>query len=224
MSPRRYRLERRAETAEQTRRRLVEATQRLHAEQGIYATTMTQIAERAGVSVGTAYHHFPTYADACSACSQRTAEMIPFPSAETFAGLQTVEERVHRLAQEVFGFYQRLPQYERVRSERFGMPPIAAYADWEEDNRLALTREALRPLKSAGRLARTCSALLDVAVYGALTRAGMTPAQAADDVATFILARLAHVPTKWIPVRRQEHAPLKESLERVSVPKQRDTL
>jgi AcrR family transcriptional regulator len=190
MSPRRYRLDRRAETAEQTRRRLVEATQRLHAEQGIYATTMTQIAERAGVSVGTAYHHFPTYADACSACSERTAETIPFPTAEIFAGLQTVDVRVRRLAQEVFGFYQRLPQYERVRSERFGMPPIQAYADWEEDNRLALTREALRPLKTPARLARTCSTLLDVAVYGALTRAGMTPAQAADDVASFILARL----------------------------------
>jgi hypothetical protein len=70
------------------------------------------------------------------------------------------------------------------------MPPIQAYADWEEDNRLALTREALRPLKTPARLARTCSTLLDVAVYGALTRAGMTPAQAADDVASFILARL----------------------------------
>jgi AcrR family transcriptional regulator len=190
MSPRRYRLERRAETAEQTRRRLVEATQQLHAELGIYATTMTQIAERARVSVGTAYHHFPTYADACSACSERTAEMIPFPTAEIFTGLQTVDARVRRLAQEIFGFYQRLPHYERVRSERFGMPPIQAYADSEEDNRLAVTREALRPLKAPARLARTCSTLLDVAVYGALTRAGMTPTQAADDVATFILARL----------------------------------
>src|SRR5919197_2527451 len=99
MSPRRYRLERRAETAEQTRRRLVTATQQLHAEQGIYATTMMQIAQRAGVSVGTAYHHFPTYADACVACSERTAETIPFPTAEIFAGLQTTDARVRRLAQ-----------------------------------------------------------------------------------------------------------------------------
>ena len=41
MSPRRYRLERRAETAAETRRRLVEATFALHAERGISATTMT---------------------------------------------------------------------------------------------------------------------------------------------------------------------------------------
>src|SRR4029453_15733722 len=177
MSPRRYRSERRAETAEETRRRIVEATQKLHAEQGIYATSMPQIAERAGVSVGTVYHHFPSYDDACAACSRHTARTPPVPPVRVFAGLTSMDERVRRLAQEVFGFYQRLPQYERVRSERWGMPPIAAYADWEEDNRLALTREALRPLKAGARLARTCSALLDVAVYGALTRAGMTPAQ-----------------------------------------------
>jgi AcrR family transcriptional regulator len=190
MSPRRYRSERRAESAEETRRRIVEATQKLHAEQGIYATSMPQIAERAGVSVGSVYHHFPSYDDACAACSRYTAEMLPFPTVRAFAGLTAMDERVRRLAQEVFSFYQRLPQYERVRSERWGMPAIAAYAEREENNRLALTWEALRPFGVETQLIRTCSALLDVAVYGALTRAGMTAAQAAEQVAAFILARL----------------------------------
>ena len=58
MSPRRYRLERRAETAGETRRRLVDATFALHGERGISATTMSDIAARAGVSVGSVYHHF----------------------------------------------------------------------------------------------------------------------------------------------------------------------
>lgn len=191
MSPRRYRSERRAETAEQTRRRIVEATHQLHVEQGIYATSMPQIAERAGVSVGTVYHHFPSYEDACSACAQHTAELLPLPTVRVFAGLQTMDERVRRLAQEIFGFYARLPEYERVRCERWGMPPIAAYAEREENNRLALTWEALRPFDIHPRLTRTCSALLDVTVYGALTRAGMTAAQAAGEVAQFIVARLA---------------------------------
>ena len=190
MSPRRYRSERRAETAEQTRRRIVEATQQLHIEQGIYATSMPQIAERAGVSVGTVYHHFPSYQDACAACARHTAEMLPLPTVQVLTGLQTVDERVRRLAQEVFAFYQRLPAYERVRSERWGMPPIAAYAELEEGNRLALMQEALRPLEIGPRLARACSTLLDVAIYGALTRAGMTAAQAAEEVAEFILARV----------------------------------
>jgi AcrR family transcriptional regulator len=189
MSPRRYRLERRAETAGETRRRLVEATFALHAEQGIY-TTMSHIAERAGVSVGTVYHHFPTYQDAVAACAQHVDESLPLPAADIFAGLTSMDARVRRLAQAIFGFYQRLPEYERVRAERWGMPPIEAYAAREDDNRLALTRDALRPFRVGARVLQVCSALLDVAVYGALTRAGMTPGEAADEVSAVILARL----------------------------------
>ena len=76
----------------------------------------------------------------------QAAEATPAPDLVTvLAGLTGMDERVRRLAQEVFGFYQRLPHYERVRSERWGMPAIAAYAEGEENNRLALTSEALRP-------------------------------------------------------------------------------
>ena len=190
MSPRRYRLERRAETAGETRRRLVDATFALHVEQGISATTMTDIAGRAGVSVGTVYHHFPTYQDAVAACAQHVDESLPLPAADIFAGLTSMDARVRRLAQAIFGFYQRLPAYERVRCERWGMPPLEAYAAREDDNRLALTRDALRPFRVGARVLQVCAALLDVAVYGALTRAGMTPGEAADEVSAVILARL----------------------------------
>ena len=43
----------------------------------------------------------------------------------------------------------------------------------------------------SSRLVVACAALLDVAVYGALTRNGLTPAKAAEEVSGFILARLA---------------------------------
>src|SRR5262245_224787 len=191
MSPRRYRLDRRAEIAEETRRRIVKATYELHGEQGIHATTMTHIAERAGVSVGTVYHHFPTYQDAVFACSQHADATNPFPTADIFAGLTTMEERVRRLVREIFGFYERLPAYERIRSERWGMPPIAAHVERAESHRLALVREALRPFKVKPRLIGACAALLDIAVYGALTRQGVTPGKAAEDIAGFILARLS---------------------------------
>ncbi len=104
---------------------------------------MSHIAERAGVSVGTVYHHFPTYQDAVAACTRHVDESLPLPAADIFAGLTSMDARVRRLAQAIFGFYQRLPAYERVRAERWGMPPIEAYAAREDDNRLALTREAL---------------------------------------------------------------------------------
>ncbi len=62
--PRRYRVQKRADSAAATRQRLVEAIYALHMEQGIVDTTMKQIAARAGVGIGTVYNHFPTYPDA----------------------------------------------------------------------------------------------------------------------------------------------------------------
>ncbi len=42
-----------------TRRRVLQTAERLFAQRGYEATSMAQIAERAGVGVGTVYHHFP---------------------------------------------------------------------------------------------------------------------------------------------------------------------
>jgi len=61
--PRKYHQEKRSATAEETRQRIVDATVALHAEKGIVATSVKDIAARADVGVGTVYHHFPTYDD-----------------------------------------------------------------------------------------------------------------------------------------------------------------
>jgi hypothetical protein len=61
---------------------------------------------------------------------------------------------------------------------------------------LALAREALRPSRVGALVLRRCAAVLDVAVYGALTRASMTPGEAADEVSAVILARLAAKPAR----------------------------
>jgi AcrR family transcriptional regulator len=191
MSHRRYRLGRRAESAEETRRRIVEATHLLHMEQPIRATSMTEIAQRAGVSVGTVYHHFPTYDDAIVACGRFTAERFPFPTAAIFDGVSDPSQRVERLGAEVFGYFARFAAFERIRAESSGLPSVEQGFAREEENRIALTREALRPLTSDARLVDAAAALLDAAVHSALKRAGLTTAEAAAEVARFILARLS---------------------------------
>src|SRR5882724_8171280 len=98
MKRRSYRLKRRADSAEETRRRLVEATFALHSEQGIAATTMKQIAERAGVGIGTVYHHFPTLDDTIMACGQMVMATYPPPTEAILAGAATMKDRLVRLA------------------------------------------------------------------------------------------------------------------------------
>ncbi|WP_439578040.1 TetR/AcrR family transcriptional regulator [Elioraea sp.] len=194
MTPRRYRADRRAQTTDATRRRIVEATAALHAEQGIAATSMKQIAARAGVGVGTVYHHFPSYDDAILACGQHTLDTAPPPGPEIFDGARTVPERLRCLARAVFAWYARVAAFERVRCDQHLLPVLHRFVAEEEQRRLALAREALRPARMTEDRAAVAAALLDVAVLRALARAGFTTEDAADEVARVIAAALPGAP------------------------------
>src|SRR5262245_48040214 len=179
---RRYRLGRRAETAGETKRRLVEATFQLHSELGIAETSMKDIAERAGVSIGTVYHHFPSYTDAVIACGAYTAANRPAPTAAVFEGAASRVERIARLARAVFEYYERVPALDSVRRDRYLVAELDAFAKEEERNRRALAADAVGPTGPMALFA----ALLDIDVYRSLQRQGFGTAEAADRVAAMI--------------------------------------
>lgn len=185
-----HRLGRRAESVEETRRRIVEATFALHGEQGIAATSMKQIAARAGVSIGAVYHHFPTYDDAIRACGAYSEETVPPPSSEIFKAAELPGERVGRLAYAVFSWFERMPAFEHVRCDQDRIPILRPFVEGEEENRIALMREALQPLKVQEEQVRTAAALLDLSVYRALRRGDLSTADAA--------LRIADVIVSWI--------------------------
>lgn len=182
-----YNLGRRAETAAETRQMLVEATAALHAERGISATSLRDIAERAGVSVGTAYHHFPTYLDAVRACGAHTMASSPLPSESIFDGVDATDERVLVLARELCAWYDRHPWLERIRAERSAYPPV-------EEAMSAFERVIEQLARAAAGCsadeARTVAALADVAVYSSLRRAGVPAGRVPGRVAEAIVAWL----------------------------------
>jgi len=188
MAKRDYRLGRRGEMAEETRRRIVEATFDLHFETSIAGTTMKDIAERAGVSVGTVYHHFPTYNEAVQACGAYAFEKSRPPLPATFRGLRSQKERVERLAAELFAFYDRFGMLERARAERHLVPAVEEKLKLWEAAYAALIREALGT--DEPRLLAFAHALLDPAVHSALLARGLTTPEAAAEIAEAILARL----------------------------------
>ena len=182
-----YHLGRRAETAAETRQRLVEATFALHTQRGISATSLRDIAERAGVSVGTAYHHFPTYLDAVRACGAHTVATQPLPPETIFDGAESVGDRVGILVTELCGWYERNPWLERIRAERSSYPPV-------EEAMVGLERGIEQLARTAARCgadeARTIAALADVAVYSSLRRAGVPAGRARGRIAEAVLAWL----------------------------------
>jgi AcrR family transcriptional regulator len=64
-----YRMKRRAELEQQTRARITEAAVELHGDVGPSRTSMSAVAERAGVRRSTLYRHFPDEAALFAACS-----------------------------------------------------------------------------------------------------------------------------------------------------------
>ena len=77
-----YTLKRRAEQQAETRRRIVEAAVDLHTSVGPARTSLSMIAERAGVQRHTLYAHFPDDRSLFLACSglRRSAIRCPMPS------------------------------------------------------------------------------------------------------------------------------------------------
>jgi AcrR family transcriptional regulator len=189
VASRAYRLKRRAESAEETRRRLVQAAFELHVEQGVAATTMKQIADRAGVGVGTVYHHFQTIDDTVQACGQMVTATYPSPTEALFAGVPTMKERLARLARALFAWYDEVA-LDVIRADRDRVAIIRKYVEDEEAHRTELARAALAPFAVDRDLILVSAALLDVGTCRSLQRVGLTRDQAADTIADVIHARL----------------------------------
>lgn len=174
---RQYVQSKRAQAAEATRRRLVEAVSALHEEQGIAATSLKQIAERAGVGIGTVYHHFPTYDDAIAACGAHMLASFPPPDESLFEGLANPAERVAALCSAFYSYYETNPSIELVRADQNVSPVLRDFLAEEEKSRTRLAAAALGGAPE--ELRRLLAALLDIGVWRALTRSGFSTSEAA---------------------------------------------
>jgi AcrR family transcriptional regulator len=187
MSPRRYVMENRARTAEDTRRRIVEATYALHAERAIGDTTMKDIAERADVGLGTVYHHFPTYNDAVRACGAHTFMIAAPPDATIFNGTKSLDERIMRLADELFAFYERCPGIAKARADQHKFEALRDFMGLWNAAFAELVNEALKPADDKSVFAPVLIALLDFDVHGRLVAAGFSTEDAAHLIAGMLI-------------------------------------
>ena len=89
-----------------TRRRIVEATVELHEEVGPAATTITAIAERAGVQRLTVYRHFPDDEALLTACSAHWTERHPVPDPSRWLGIEDPRQRLEEALAEIYGYYR----------------------------------------------------------------------------------------------------------------------
>ena len=103
---RKYELKRRAEHQERTRQRIVEAALGLHGTVGPAKTTISAIAERAGVRRMTVYRHFPDERALFEACTTHGYAAYPPPDPALWKEIADPEERLRRGLGELYAYYR----------------------------------------------------------------------------------------------------------------------
>jgi AcrR family transcriptional regulator len=102
-----YKMKKRAELEEQTRLRITESAVELHEELGPAHTSISAIAERAGVRRSTVYRHFPDEDALFAACSSHWAAANPPPDPGHWGAIEDPAERTEVALRELYAFYGR---------------------------------------------------------------------------------------------------------------------
>ncbi|HWO84032.1 MAG TPA: helix-turn-helix domain-containing protein [Solirubrobacterales bacterium] len=104
---RKYEKKQRAEAEAQTRLRITESAVELHGTLGPAQTTMSAVAEHAGVRRSTLYRHFPDERALFGACSAHWAEANPPPDISRWAAIEDPGQRFAVALAEIYSFYRQ---------------------------------------------------------------------------------------------------------------------
>lgn len=181
-----YRKRRRAESEARTRRRITESAVELHGTLGPARTTVSAVAERAGVRRSTVYRHFPDEAALFAACSAHWRARHAAPDLAGWAAVEDPGERLARALDELYAHYRRAePMMSNLHRDEATMPVVArVFGDFHDY--LSAARDTLvRGRPERGRSRRRVRAAIGHALafqtWRSLTREqGLEDSQAAD--------------------------------------------
>lgn len=105
MKKRKYTQKKRAAQQQHTRQRIVEALVQLHEELGPAHTSISAIAERAGVERLTVYRHFPDEQAMYNACFTLYRERHPPPSTALWQDIDQPRQRTRKALTEIYSYF-----------------------------------------------------------------------------------------------------------------------
>ena len=192
---RKYELKQRAVEMAETRRRITEAAIELHGTVGPSRTTMSAVAEQAGVERRTLYRHFPSDAELFEACSSHYFAANPWPDLDSWRAIRDPRERLTQALGELYAYYEStaamlgnvLRDAELVDLAREAVAPFRQYLDEAAD-----VLAAGRPARGRARhlLAAALRHALAFSTWHSLTTNGLVRSDAAKVSAGFVEAAL----------------------------------
>ena len=147
-----YRMKKRAELEEATRRRITESAVALHGTVGPARTSISALAEHAGVRRSTVYRHFPDEASLFAACTAHWAAANPVPDIGAWAGIEDPAARLRTALGALYPYYRGTARMieNLIRDEPVSDVVRENFAGYHQY--LAAAREALmRGRRSRGR-------------------------------------------------------------------------
>lgn len=188
-------MSKRALAQEETRRRIVEATAKLHGERGVLGTTWKDIAREADVSVATVYGHFPSLAELLPACGalvmERARPPSPSDASDVIGDAEGLELRLERAARALYDFYRRGGPHIEVDIRERQLPGMREWERYLLDTVEAFVREALAEVRVNARTFAVVCSLYDLSTFKALEQRGVAPRTGAQTMAR-LAASLAH--------------------------------
>jgi AcrR family transcriptional regulator len=123
---RRYEKRARAAQEQETRLRIIEAAIALHGTVGPARTTISAIAEHAGVRRATVYRHFPDERTLFLSCSGTWRDRHPPPDPAAWASIPDPAERLAAALEAVYGWYEQVePMLTAVLRDIDAVPMVA---------------------------------------------------------------------------------------------------
>jgi len=175
MKRRKYTLKQRALQQERTRERIVDAAMALHEELGPAETTISALAERAGVQRLTVYRHFADEHEILRACSSKWFGLHPPPDIADVPDSAPVD-RTRAALRELFKYYEETrDMWSSLYRDLDRTPALEAPMSVFESYLSSLCRElatgwaASRPK----RLRATLAHALRFSTWQSLTRQGL---------------------------------------------------
>lgn len=158
-----YTMRARQQSVEQTHLQIIQATMALHERVGPAATTVSAIAQEAGVTRLTVYRHFPDDAALVIACSGHWRALHPRPDASEWSSIDDPVERLRRALTETYAWAKpAAPMMTKIYRDLDAMPAfVAEFLAADQQSRVAILAKGFR---ARGRAARRLNAALHHAV------------------------------------------------------------